>query len=166
MESEKAVDFEYERFQVKKQTFQPSNLVRVGKKRLICRNASISGEETPIFGIYVLKYPRLGTFTISIARAAIARRANALSMGGAGTLQSACHRAPPLLMRTAPKYDLAGTEDVHHEEFGALKFFSVTDLPIELSKRISFRLYEPSSVNRVAQVKTWILVISMPFVKK
>ena len=139
MESEKAVDFEYERFQVKKQTFQPSNLVRVGKKRLICRNASISGEETPIFGIYVLKYPRLGTFTISIARAAIARRANALSVGGAGTLQRACHRAPPLLMRTAPKYDLAGTEDIHHGEFGALKFFSVTDLPIEGSKRISFR---------------------------
>ena len=40
------------------------------------------------------------------------------------------HRAPPLLMRTVPKYNLAGTEDVHYGEFGALKFFSVTDLPI------------------------------------
>ena len=62
----------------------------------ICGRAIFSGKETPIFELYILKYPMDNTFQVGTARSVFARRAQKLySKEVADRLQPCTYRAPP-----------------------------------------------------------------------
>ena len=62
----------------------------------ICGRAIFSGEETPIFELYVLKYPMDDIFQVSTARSAFARRAR-IALFNAVAIDPAAGRPFPML---------------------------------------------------------------------